>query len=86
MGTDERLEHLRALAEHLKECASMAGAIPGLPPFDPSVVQDFCEEFQKLDSEIANRGHLPKDWMRVGNVRFSWNGSILEARRIEDEL
>lgn len=63
MGTDERLEHLRALAEHLKKCASMAGAIPGLSPFDPSVVRDFCEEFQKLDSSLRKKGaKLPEDW------------------------
>ena len=62
MGTDERLEHLRALAEHLKKCASMAGAIPGLSPFDPSVVLDFCEEFQKLDLDLSEGCNLPNDW------------------------
>ena len=58
MGTDERLEHLRALAEHLKECTSMGGVVP----LDSSVVLDFCEEFQKLDLDLSEGCNLPNDW------------------------
>ena len=58
MGTDERLEHLRALAEHLKECTSMGYDVP----LDSSVVLDFCEEFQKLDLILRAGCNLPTDW------------------------